>query len=31
MPLEKYFNKGKMELLKKEIELATGIKLKTLP
>lgn len=31
MPLERYLGEGKMELLKKEVESATGIELKTLP
>ena len=31
MPLERYLGEGKMGLLKREVELATGIQLKTLP
>ena len=31
MPLERYLGKGKMELLKQEVELSTGIQLKTIP
>ena len=31
MPLERYLGEGKMELLKREVESATGIELKTLP
>lgn len=30
MPLERYLGEGKMELLKKEVESATGIELKIL-
>ena len=31
MPLERYLGEGKMELLKREVESATGIQLKTMP
>ena len=31
MPLERYLGEGKMELLKREVESATGIQLKTIP
>ena len=31
MPLERYLGEGKMELFRKEVELSTGIQLKTIP
>ena len=31
MPLERYLGEGKMELLKREVESATGIRLKAIP
>ena len=31
MPLERYLGEGKIELLKREVESATGIQLKVLP
>ena len=31
MPLGRYLGKGEMEFLKREVELSTGVKLKTTP